>query len=58
MLVDRGILRPGDSFVSGMLWGVVRLIYDEEGDKLLDHAGVVTSAFRVQAREDVTHAEL
>ncbi len=39
VLVDRGILRPGDAFVSGMLWGFVRSIYDEEGDKLLEHAG-------------------
>lgn len=39
VLVDRGVLRPGDSFVSGMLWGFVRSIFDEEGCKLLEQAG-------------------
>lgn len=39
VLVDRGVLRPGDYFVSGLLWGFVRSIYDEEGATLLKHAG-------------------
>ncbi|CAM9105762.1 unnamed protein product [Scytosiphon promiscuus] len=59
VLVDRGVLRPGDSFVSGMLWGVVRSLYDEEGDKLLDHAGPgVAAKVVVVARTRVSNAPL
>lgn len=50
VLVDRGILRPGDPFVSGMLWGFVRSIYDEEGSKLLDQAGTNTHGSHTAVR--------
>lgn len=49
VLVDRGILRPGDSFVSGMLWGFVRSIYDEEGCELLEQAGQCATVRGMQA---------
>lgn len=39
VLVDRGVLRPGDFFVSGSLWGSVRSIFDEEGVRSLECAG-------------------
>lgn len=55
VLVDGGVLRAGDWFVSGRMWGVVRSIYDEEGKTLLEHAGpgaavkvVVTPRERVE----------
>ncbi|CAN0052680.1 unnamed protein product, partial [Ectocarpus sp. 12 AP-2014] len=59
VLVDRGVLRPGDPFVSGMLWGFVRSIYDEEGDKLLEHAGSgVAAKVVIIARTRVSNAPL
>ncbi|CAB1120457.1 unnamed protein product [Ectocarpus sp. CCAP 1310/34] len=59
VLVDRGVLRPGDPFVSGMLWGFVRSIYDEEGDKLLEHAGSgVAAKVVIIARTRVSDAPL
>ncbi|CAM9222679.1 unnamed protein product [Ectocarpus fasciculatus] len=59
VLVDRGVLRPGDPFVSGMLWGFVRSIYDEEGDKLLEHAGSgVAAKVVVIARTRISNAPL
>ncbi|CAN0309544.1 unnamed protein product [Pylaiella littoralis] len=59
VLVDKGVLRPGDWFVSGMLWGVVRSIYDEEGNKLLEHAGPgVAVMVVVVARTRVSNAPL
>ncbi|CAM9255833.1 unnamed protein product [Hapterophycus canaliculatus] len=59
VLVDRGVLRPGDAFVSGMLWGVVRSIYGEEGEFLLEHAGPgVAAKVVVVARTRVSNAPL
>lgn len=39
LLIDTGVLRRGDWFVSGLMWGSVRSILDEQAVEALDEAG-------------------